>query len=1836
MKQLLCWTILAALALPGMVLAQPEESPNQSDHNDFPELEISMVDIPDGNSFEAGETIEGSVQITNPHDTHFPDLQLWVALDLFPNDQLKGLNLGNRRQDTVFIPKNGTIKVPFSYTVPSTAGSGRAELYISLLYPRHGFAADATRQLRITGPGTMLSFVDQGAMTRDQWIEVTSDARGYTDRYVVGDTPSIFESRQEEAEIQFRAENPSNTSLSVTPTITVYRNAEHPNRGGTSVESSTITLAPGERRLVSIPLPVFEYAPGLYRGYLTGSDASGVQRLPEAEFSYIIQGDTATVRAVTTNREWLGNGQTANLSLYYSGVLEDIGRPGFGVRVNDAGERQGRAGSGNISDLSATIELYNHAKERVGAVELTDLQAGPGIHHREARVRSDAPSESLSAKITLTADGEVVDTYITKLSSQSYKLPLIAYINRTLAAVVLLVVLAGVLATLFIRKHRARIGVTLLVVGLLSGAAFLTSATVFSAELELAYYSQLSDPVNADLAPRNATMEQWPCYDILQEWDDNVTAHKSCFDLHLTFDAPKPLGAKQTVKFPLPSHFYFTLDRGNSVDSFLGGDWPWHINTYSVDWEQFCTATNSTRKTSFSCRLSNLTTAHNYLRSWTGDIYVENVVEPNPTVRILRSTGRRFAANPRFAGFKREFNGEHGKYQTREQKENYQLQEIDGLEDQYSEQSNDFDWNDSLTLYLDNDNVWDDPEESIEYCDPNRVWWTGDQTTTYTGCQRETEISENGDYSILVDTFGGRFGDENNESHRYNDRACSVSYDAVEGIWMGSCNYDTSDGTKTMTKIDPSGVGDDIDNEAYEWWLSTPSRKKCDLNGWDCTINDSISQDYFEAQYYDGYKEDQYYVSSTDYLEAAWYTDEFTVQEAYDLTADHLSRRIDNDAAHGNGTFRTTEYDFPTAWHYGVFPSAACLAGPVGGNGCYGDSAVATAAEVVEFEIEIGTGRLGQESGDRRDNELLKNSQYEVTYTIEQNSGDGWFVVDTRTVGGTSNSQGELVIKDQWLHPHDYASASDLSDPDVERHEWRVGEDIPNPVLVESVAGSTPTGRMYASWTFTQDNILDFSLIAEPDQILGGETSTIQWNIAGSHPTDRPHWCTKLQGDDSWTGPAETNPDDGTYSHQTGPLLSTTTFTLECIHPTWVLQKSVVVEVLEREDPSCAITSPSANADGEHIIEPGESATWSVTNTGDYNEFEWSGHAEIAGQTGTSATAMYEEAGTYSGFVVGSWTSDSGTVVSSGKIYCGDTDPNDSPNDGGDDRGDGSGDGDGGGDDDGDPHCRDLCVENDLKAPSCTLNGDSVIETGQSASWSVTDTGDYDNFTWQGHSEVSGQTGTSANATYSNEGEFIGTIHATTNSGDSANAYCGILTVDDEPDPCQLSCSASPSSIRTGESASWSASDAGGGCNNFEWGGHEEISGEGGSSVEATYNVEGTYSGTVYAKDKYGKQFSASCSLDVTDDDILSCTVSPSSLTIGSGETADAVWSISEGSESFGSFTWSGTGGAVIGAGGTVTYDESNWGDEFVGTVTGYKANGTTVNAQCELPLKITPDIAPATCSVVCEDDCVDGATATWTASVSSDYSSWEWTGWLSGKTGTPVTLTNLAADEYSVGVQATTADGYESTGECSLSVTGDTTIPLSCSGDVDPDDNGSEYLVEWSAGGGSGSGYSWTFDPDPDSSNGSTGNTVLYNYGSNDGTKQATVTDSDGTEKDCNVTLPGGGGGGSGDLSCVLVTTEPIFVNSPVTWEAKYTGGAFREFRWAGEELDGEVSPASALGPEEPVEIEVRYSTIGKKTAEVTAVDDSGNDIGVAVQCLTTTGEDTLNVQVDPRYEEF
>jgi uncharacterized repeat protein (TIGR01451 family) len=366
-----------------------------------------------------------------------------------------------------------------------------------------------------------------------------------------------------------------------------------------------------------------------------------------------------------------------------------------------------------------------------------------------------------------------------------------------------------------------------------------------------------------------------------------------------------------------------------------------------------------------------------------------------------------------------------------------------------------------------------------------------------------------------------------------------------------------------------------------------------------------------------------------------------------------------------------------------------------------------------------------------------------------------------------------------------------------------------------------------------------------------------------------------------------------------------------------------------------------------------------------------------------------------------------------------------------------------------------------------------------------------------------------------------------------------------------VSCSANPSSLKIGDTATFTANVSGGnGAYSYSWTGTDGLSGSS-RIASKSYSTEGGKSATVTVTSD-GQSRSATCSTSVYKQQNpalhVSCSVNSSQVRRGDTVTYTAYASGGDGSYDY---SWTGDEGLSSNSSSASKSYSFDGGKSGTVTVT---SDGQSASATCSTNVYTPSDNSLYGSCSVDDDDVQVGDTVTWRASASggSGNYTYDW----SGDNGLNSSNRTVSKSYSSSGVKDATvvirdSNGRSVTSTCSVNIRKqEEDLEVSCS--ASPRDADINEKVTWKAnasGGGGNYDYDWSGDDGLDGDDRT--ETMRYDSaGTKDGRVRVTSDDGESETAHCSVDV-----NGSNPDVTIFTNTDNNNVSAVFLSQIPYTG---------------------------------------------------------------------------------
>ena len=175
----------------------------------------------------------------------------------------------------------------------------------------------------------------------------------------------------------------------------------------------------------------------------------------------------------------------------------------------------------------------------------------------------------------------------------------------------------------------------------------------------------------------------------------------------------------------------------------------------------------------------------------------------------------------------------------------------------------------------------------------------------------------------------------------------------------------------------------------------------------------------------------------------------------------------------------------------------------------------------------------------------------------------------------------------------------------------------------------------------------------------------------------------------------------------------------------------------------------------------------------------------------------------------------------------------------------------------------DKIVEPVVVSVSCDVS-DTSVNVGENVKFSASGSGGVGGYTYSWSNDVSGS-GETITRSFNNPGSYAAKVTATDSNGNKASKSCPVVVVKEVDQDLNLTCTVSDTSIKVGNSVTYTA-NATGGSGNYSYSWNGAVDGTGSQKVR-TFNSVGSFNASVVVTDGNNNTKSANCPTVVVSND---------------------------------------------------------------------------------------------------------------------------------------------------------------------------------------------------------------------------------------------------------------------------------------------------------------------------------------------------------------------------------
>jgi len=258
--------------------------------------------------YNKGDTVTGSFVLYNNKDQAVSDVYSEVTLaGGYQANTLATVFYDSIKMGPYYLIGKESKKIDFTYTLPAAVAGDNLGVQVSALLGTGFRMGWRDFMIKVEGTANFLNITKA-------FVSIGADKFGVEIGPVVYDTEKTF--------LEVTLTNPTKKIIEVNPKIKIY------NQSVPSISKDLLMgdmkIAPGATANIKYELPKFDNKSGTYIGDVQFVDTTGVKRAVDFQIKYIIGGDTAVIKGLTTDRTVVNKGDNIKVTLNYSGPAYNV------------------------------------------------------------------------------------------------------------------------------------------------------------------------------------------------------------------------------------------------------------------------------------------------------------------------------------------------------------------------------------------------------------------------------------------------------------------------------------------------------------------------------------------------------------------------------------------------------------------------------------------------------------------------------------------------------------------------------------------------------------------------------------------------------------------------------------------------------------------------------------------------------------------------------------------------------------------------------------------------------------------------------------------------------------------------------------------------------------------------------------------------------------------------------------------------------------------------------------------------------------------------------------------------------------------------------------------------------------------------------------------------------------------------------------------------------------------------------------------------------------------------------------------------------------------------
>lgn len=378
--------LIAVVFLGNFIFANAQVQSN------LPLVYVTEVNL-EKETYKPGEILKGEIVLLSKNKEDSNNLNVAFSLNEDDEANSTGFFTELKKVKDISIKEGESKTIPFEFVLPNSGPNilkVKAQVSLSSGLP---LGWEYSKNFNFQSNSSYLTLI----ATR---VSLDNDVTYPTDY-----GPHIYRDKIPSAiSVEALVKNTSDSDITVVPEIVVYKwpKTENAEEAKSRVGQSVIVKKTAGNVTISLPLPNFDYSPGVYEGVLYIKDEQGNLKTAEISFRYIVGGDVLTIHSLSTAKGELVTDELFEVKAFVTGTPPDL-------------DSESDLNPNTNQNVSIELKVFNE-KNNLVASEKRDVSL-QSTNDIVFSLNAKKESKFLRGELTVSKDGKEIKKYNSKLSA---------------------------------------------------------------------------------------------------------------------------------------------------------------------------------------------------------------------------------------------------------------------------------------------------------------------------------------------------------------------------------------------------------------------------------------------------------------------------------------------------------------------------------------------------------------------------------------------------------------------------------------------------------------------------------------------------------------------------------------------------------------------------------------------------------------------------------------------------------------------------------------------------------------------------------------------------------------------------------------------------------------------------------------------------------------------------------------------------------------------------------------------------------------------------------------------------------------------------------------------------------------------------------------------------------------------------------------------------------------------------------------------------------------------------------------------------------------------------